>query len=859
MRVLRRVVLASASSLCLAFTVVGCTADNPGLVNGDMSEEGGGDGGGKLPDLGGNGNKDLSGTNSDGAPPTMDATTMGGDGPMSGGDMTAPADLTMTPDMAGTCGMASMSCYNGPNGTAGKGACQNGTAFCSMGIFGPCIGEIDPNPESCNGVDDDCNGMVDDGLGNISCGVGACVNTVAACTNGKPTACMPKAAGQEKCGNGIDDDCNGLVDDGCGCVYVSPNGSDMNGTGQINAPFRTIGKGIASAGANGLPNIVCVASGNLCPSNFTYNETVTMRDGVSVYGGYGATVNMWTRNAGCVTTIADQSANGVTFDDTVKKQTILDGFTINGQVAGTSAAVSILGSTGATVSDCTITGAGTMTSYGVNITDMNNTGATPSILRCGISGGNGTTLSIGVHSLNSAPTIRGNCDTIDPNTGRCTSNSCFLNIAPTRFIRARNFNGNGTESYGVRLESSPNTTVEQNSICGTGASADEAGVRLSGDGTNVLLHANMLGAAGTSMNAVGFWADPCAGASPWVLDNNQITGNSTLMMGRADGVRAIGDCHPRIDSNALIVGGVESANNDANGVFCVKDQKSMISSRCTVLNNTTIQGSGGGFPPISYGVHCDDGACARIENNTLITAHGGQVGYGVYLLNTGTFVNNNHIDAGCSTTIGVGLEAENSFARVQNNVVTGSVCPNNQNNNPSYGVRVVLSAGNNEVDLHSNDLFGGGNGGNMCTSRGLGFDVMMGGQPPMPSGVVRNNIIYAGTCATRYSVEEVNASADPRLFENNDLWSANGQPTALYRDEAMTNMTMLAQVNALMMGPAATANINADPMFGNGFHLPNNSPCVNAGTATGAPTTDFDGDARPQQGMFDIGADEYKP
>lgn len=62
-----------------------------------------------------------------------------------------------------------------------------------------------------------------------------------------------------------------------------------------------------------------------------------------------------------------------------------------------------------------------------------------------------------------------------------------------------------------------------------------------------------------------------------------------------------------------------------------------------------------------------------------------------------------------------------------------------------------------------------------------------------------------------------------------------------------------------------TGNIFTDPLFvdgtdgGNGydFHLTSGSPCFNSGTATGAPSTDLDGLARPQRGSFDMGAYEY--
>jgi hypothetical protein len=71
-----------------------------------------------------------------------------------------------------------------------------------------------PTAETCNGVDDDCNGSIDDGLGEATCGIGPCVHTVDNCAGGVPQVCDPfEGAITETC-NGVDDDCDGTVDNG---------------------------------------------------------------------------------------------------------------------------------------------------------------------------------------------------------------------------------------------------------------------------------------------------------------------------------------------------------------------------------------------------------------------------------------------------------------------------------------------------------------------------------------------------------------------------------------------------------------------------------------------------------------------
>lgn len=52
-------------------------------------------------------------------------------------------------------------------------------------------------------------------------------------------------------------------------------------------------------------------------------------------------------------------------------------------------------------------------------------------------------------------------------------------------------------------------------------------------------------------------------------------------------------------------------------------------------------------------------------------------------------------------------------------------------------------------------------------------------------------------------------------------------------------------------------NINSNPLLRNDGHLSVGSPCIDIGTATGAPNFDMDNESRPGGSGYDIGADEY--
>ncbi len=77
--------------------------------------------------------------------------------------------------------------------------------------------DLDPKihpdaPEVCNGLDDNCNGEVDEGV-RPRCGQGWCERIAGGCN---AALCVPGEPRQEEC-NGFDDDCDGQIDNGAVC------------------------------------------------------------------------------------------------------------------------------------------------------------------------------------------------------------------------------------------------------------------------------------------------------------------------------------------------------------------------------------------------------------------------------------------------------------------------------------------------------------------------------------------------------------------------------------------------------------------------------------------------------------------
>jgi len=161
-----------------------------------------------------------------------------------------------------------------------EGLCLPGVQRCQEdGFFGPCEGAEGPFEELCNDLDDNCDGVVDDGfdLGAPCDGPDndECADDVITCDG-----CSDGPDILEVC-NGVDDNCNGLIDSDCDVGSCMPGllvtGSVPSSPNCIDFPVEAGSTGTITYPCEGGP--VTATLGQV-----TFSGSVTADGIVSLFG-----------------------------------------------------------------------------------------------------------------------------------------------------------------------------------------------------------------------------------------------------------------------------------------------------------------------------------------------------------------------------------------------------------------------------------------------------------------------------------------------------------------------------------------------------------------------------------------------
>ena len=254
---------------------------------------------------------------------------------------------------------------------------------------------------TCDGIDDDCDGFVDDEWTTFPCGIGACAQ-MATCIAGVES-CTAEHARRRPAGAGLQRHRlrrHRRYGGGWPSSWTRVSGNDAN-PGTMAAAEADHGPGRYQRRRAGAGFDVYISEG-------TYNETLTLANGVSLYGGYSA-ANGWARSVAYMVEIVGgtTAVTGNNLNSPTELQLLAITSASNSSPSGSSYALFLVNSNAVTLSNVVLeAGAGGPGSPGGS----------------GSSGSGGGTGSIGSPGCENSNGFCDNCST--PPGGAGGTSSC---------------------------------------------------------------------------------------------------------------------------------------------------------------------------------------------------------------------------------------------------------------------------------------------------------------------------------------------------------------------------------------------------------------------------------------------------
>lgn len=362
--------------------------------------------------------------------------------------------------------------------------------------------------------------------------------------------------------------------------------------------------------------------------------------------------------------------------------------------------------------------------------------------------------------------------------------------------------------------------------------AMKSGVRIYGGfaGGETDLNARRPDTNGTTLDASGSTrAVVLHGVSNCRLDGFTITGGhayahaGTTLDNYGGGILCVSAGASNVIAGCRVFG--NAASLSGGGIYCLQDASPTIVS-CVITNNTAAMSGGG--------LYCGTNSSPAVTD-TVISGNMAAFGGGVYCnLNSSPQIEACRIQNNTALKRGGAIYLSQTCSpRIVNSILAG----NSSGSGQGGALYCLYNCSPALINCTLVDNAAVTGGGVLCSAEHNRGDLTL--SPSTPTLV---NTILAGHAGQ--AVYEVEASSDATithcLFQDNsggDVYDAD------------TTRTLSGAVSLNAELPEASNVLDGDPLFVSAvlgdFRLRIGSPCIDTGTAAGAPQTDIDGHARP--------------